>query len=507
MSENHVTRKQLLIVAFVSGAAIMTIEIAAARLLAPYFGTSLLIWTNIIGVVLLALSAGYFFGGRIADRRPHVRLLFTLLVAAGAAGIAIPWVVRPIARFVTLDALLLQSGSFFIFIASFAVTLLLLAVPLCLLGMISPFIIKLYSIDQHRVGESSGTVFAVSTVGSIIGTFLPALFLIPTFGTNATITSAGVALLAVGCWGTLHSTATRTAALLLTLIASSFAGSAGIRATSATLYEGESLYHYIRVEQGTDGSRRLIFNEGLGFQSEFHPDRILTGNYFDYYSTLPIFFNSGRKLNVLILGLAGGTISRQLSHFYGDRLHIDGVEIDKKVIDIGYRFFDLGQKNLSVFNEDGTVYLMRSVKKYDIVIVDAYHEELYIPWTMTTQEFWRLVSEKLSPDGIVAMNVIGSPDMKLVRAIANTQASVFQSVFTAGAGENNLNTTVVSGNRVFFSDDLKYDTAPEELWPLIRYLTSTAESVLPDPGGPVLTNDKAPVEFMTDSLMLGQDGA
>lgn len=500
--EKGVTGRQLLVTAFVSGAAVMMIEISAARLLAPYFGTSIFIWTNIIGVVLIALSAGYYIGGRMADRRPDPRILFSIIAAAGVIGMVIPWVVRPVARYLTLDALLFQSGSFFIFFSSFIVSLVIFAVPLGLLGIVSPFIIKLHAAED-RVGESSGIVFAISTIGSIVGTYLPTLWLIPTFGTNATVMSAGALLVAVAFWYVLRSATAKVAVTLSAFILVSLASGAGIRRTSATLYEGESAYQYIRVQETADGARQLMYNEGISFQSEWHPERILTGYYYDYYQTLPLLFDRDRDLNVLILGLAGGTISRQLYNFYGDRVRVDGVEIDKKVLDVAYTYFDLSQPNLSVYEDDGVVYLMRTNKKYDIIIIDAYQNQYYIPWTMTTIEFWKMVTEKLSPNGIVAMNVVGGPSSLLPRAIMNTQTRVFDHVFALRAGRDNLNMMVIASDSSLNFGTLRGESAVPELEQIANTIADSVQLIQFDPDGLILTNDKAPVEFLTDSILFG----
>ena len=191
----------LLIIAFVSGFSIMAMEISASRLLAPYFGTSLFVWTNIIGIVLIALSCGYYFGGKLADRVPQLNILLRLILAAGILFLIIPWIIKPLTSFVDISTLIEQPASIAIFISSLVVTAICFSLPLLLLGMVSPFIIKLYSASQEsHIGELAGRVFAVSTIGSILGTFLPTLYFIPVLGTRATINIFAIILILVGAF-------------------------------------------------------------------------------------------------------------------------------------------------------------------------------------------------------------------------------------------------------------------------------------------------------------------
>ncbi len=187
----------------------------------------------------------------------------------------------------------------------------------------------------------------------------------------------------------------------------------------------------MQVRQDKRGVRYLMYNQERGVQSLYDPKHILTGYYYDYCALLPYLqgYTPGKKFHVLLIGLAGAAVTREIKYFYGDDADIDAVEVDPQAIDISRRYFDLDQQHLNVINEDGRTYLMRSTKKYDIAIVDAYQNATYIPWPLTTHEFWQEVKERLTPTGMVAINVNIWYMNPLVRAVENSQASVFENVY------------------------------------------------------------------------------
>lgn len=498
-----ISNKFLLFLAFISGLTIMAMEISAARLMAPYFGNSLFVWTNIIGVVLIALSLGYYFGGKLADRQPQLNILLRLILAAGIIFLVIPWIVKPLTFFVTINILPLESASVIIFIGSFIVSLLLLAFPIMLLGMVSPFIIKLYSLSNKSIGEVAGSVFAVSTVGSILGTFLPTLWFIPTLGTRVTISLFAIILIAVASWG-LVAKKLYLLLLLLLFIPLSTIGKIAIKVSPDLIFEDESAYQFIQVTQDKEKTNYLIFNEGGGIQSVYNAKQILTqGMYYDFFTVLPYLIDSGQPKEVLILGLAGGTISRQLDYFFRDELKIDGVEIDKKVIKIAKQYFSLENPSLTVYNQDGRIFLQYTNKKYDLIIVDAYSQELYIPWTLTTQEFWRLVKSALTPAGLIAINVNSiSNESELLQAIANTMASVFKYSFITRMEENEgWNYMLIASQKNLSFQKLPALVKNKQLAGLANRIAATVISNKYDPRKLVLTDDRAPIEFMTEKMI------
>ncbi|MFH2104760.1 MAG: fused MFS/spermidine synthase [Parcubacteria group bacterium] len=493
----------LLITAFTSGMSIMALEISASRLLAPHFGTSLFVWTNIIGVVMIALSAGYYWGGKLADRRPQISLLLKLILTAGIIFLFIPWLIQPLSFLFDLGFLSSISGSVFIFFGSLLVTLILFAFPLSLLGMVSPFIIKLCSQDNKQIGNVAGSVFALSTVGSIIGTFLPTLWLIGAMGTKATITIFALALIVIASVGLVGKKYYKLTWLILLMIPLWGVSHLPVKATDGLVFEDESVYQYLQVVD--EGNKRyLIYNEGGGFQSAYSKDKILTGMYYDYFATLPYLIPTDEK-RVLILGLAGGIISKQLDHYFGNEIKIDGVEIDGKVIAAANQYFDLQNDSLTVYKQDGRVFLQQTENKYNLIIVDAYQKQMYIPWTLTTQEFWREASAKLSDQGLVVINVnASSSNSSLLQAIANSMASIFPNTYLAKAGDiDSWNYMIVASNQELDWDFLSASTDDPELLNIANKLSDNIRVFGYNPNQTVLTDDKAPIEFMVDSMIVG----
>ncbi len=489
-------RKKLLLVAFISGMAIMAMEVSAARLLAPYFGTSAFVWTNVIGVVLLALSLGYFWGGKLADKKPGLKLLGKLLIVAGIIFLLVPYLVRIMADF--LLAVLSPSFpiAFFIFVGSLLVTIFLFGVPLVILGMVSPLLIKLYSRQQEdHVGEVAGSIFAVSTLGSIIGTFLPTLLLIPWQGTKFTIWFFAVILLLLGIIVGYRERKTIGGGFLLLIIL--FVIFNFFYPHSAYLYEDESFYQYIKVEENPP-YRYLLFNEGMGIQSVFRADSVLTNFYYDYFNLLPYLFPPQQKIKVLIVGLAGGTISRSLLYFFPGQVEIDGVEIDKKVINIGRKFFALSDPRLNIFNQDGRVFLRLTQNQYDIIIIDAYSNELYIPWTMTTYEFWELVKQRLKPGGLVAFNVSTTKESELLSALARTVKTSFANTYIIDLPLD-YNVMILASQRNLPLDQIEARAISSSLDNLVYNFVQNAKLV--NQGKKELTDDHAPVEYLTNLLI------
>lgn len=500
---NKISSRFLLIIAFISGFSIMAMEISASRLLAPYFGTSLFVWTNIIGIVLAALSCGYYLGGKLADRVPQIKVLLRLIMAAGILFLIIPLVIKPLASYIDISSLASQSASVTIFFSSLIVTILLFSLPLLLLGMVSPFIIKLYSLSQvGRIGELAGNVFAVSTIGSILGTFLPTLYFIPVFGTRTTINIFAVILIFLGAFS-FGKSKLRLPALMLLLLVIIFFGNTAIKASPNLIFEDESAYQYIQVIKDQAGTKYLIFNEGGGIQSIYNSEKILTGRYHDYFNILPYLINSNEVKKTLILGLAGGTIATQFNYFFKDDIEIEGVEIDKKVIAVAKKYFGLDDSIVKIYNQDGRIFLRNTAKKYDIIIIDAYQNELYIPWTLTTQEFWNLTKDKLRKNGIIAINVnSSSKESDLLNAISNTIASVFKYAYITEVNKDGFNYIITaSENELDFTSFINL-IRDKKLRNLGSMFISLTKSLKYEEELMVLTDNRAPIEFMTEAMVL-----
>jgi len=470
----------------------MATEMSASRLLAPYFGNSLYIWANLIGLILIYLTAGYYLGGRLADRRPEPRLLCTLTMAAAVAIAILPFIARPIMGLAIKGLEQISAGAF---IGSFAVTVLLFAVPVTILGMVAPFAIRLRVTGVETAGNVSGSLYALSTVGSIVGTFLPVLVLIPWIGTRNTMLVFAGALAAVSAAGLGRRL---FAGAPLVILAGIVIPQGAIKPDSNSIFETESPYHYIQVTE-KNGTRYLKLNEGWAVHSIYNPDRLLTGAYWDYFSVAPWFASAGSPEKALVIGNAAGTIPRQLTYFYPD-IKIDGVEIDPDVVDTGKKYFDMNEPNLTLHVADGRPYLKTSDKIWDLIAVDAFRQP-YIPFYLTTREFFRETSDHLSDRGVVMINVGKTPgDSAVADAIASTMRDVFPSVYTFETGQ--FNQLVVATKKRTRVTDLGERTSamPPGVTQLARDVTPYLVDV--QPGGTVLTDDKAPVEWLTDQMIV-----
>ena len=479
---------------FVAGGASLATEMTGARLLAPYFGASDLVWANVIGLVLVALAVGYWIGGRLADRfATHRALALVVLVAAAALAI-IPFATRPLFAAAVSAFANVSEGAF---IASFFGALAMFIVPVTALGAVAPWSIRLAVDDIRHAGAVAGRLYALSTMGAILGTFLPVLVLIPTIGTRHTLLGIAVVLAlvatpALGRW-------TRAAPLIaIGLLWIPLGPIKPAGPGERILFEGESAYQFVQVVEEPNGDHVLHLNEGWAEHSLLPAHGVLTGNYWDAFTTLPALAG-GPTGKLLVLGNAGGTVA----HLFGSlwpRVAIDGVEIDPVVTSVGRRFFDLNNPRLHVYTADARFWLEGSHTRYDMIVVDAYAQP-YIPFYLATREFFALVAQHLSPGGVVAVNVGTPPDQQaLVGRIATTMRAVFPSVLSARyvpfnsivLGFDRATTITAVQRRLRAAHGLASGPA--------RQLATTMHLVTP--GGTPLTDDRAPVELLTDQALL-----
>ena len=498
------SRRLLLPLVFVSGMASLGVEFGASRLLAPYFGTSLYVWGILIGLILIYLSAGYVIGGRLADRHPRDDLLFQITAWAGLWIGLIPLVSYPI-------LLASQQGFRDLSVGLVAGTLLavvlLFAVPVILLGCVSPFAIRLLLKNIETGGNTAGRVYALSTAGSILGTFLPAFWFIPTYGTRPTLEGFGLALVLislVGLWPRRKVFALFALAVILAWIFLP----AGIKPPEfgSLLYEKESAYNYIQVVQ-VSTSTELILNEGQAIHSIYDSSDNLTHNYWDYLMLADVFRPAQSAppvpRSLLNLGLAGGTTARQYRIAYGSQIDITGVEIDPEILAVGHRYFHLGDAKAHEVVSDARYWLETQAGKYDVMVLDAYRQP-YIPFHLTTKQFFQHVRDHLNPGGVAAVNVgRTATDYRLVDAIASTMAAVYTNVYLID--DPNFNNTLVFGT----TEPVTMEDVDHNLALVNSPLASeAAQAVLaggwvkPSPyHGQVFTDDLAPVERLIDEII------
>lgn len=479
---------------FVVGAASLGAEIAAARLLAPYFGASTVVWANTIGVVLVALSAGYWLGGRYADRHPHLRGLCLLVLAAALLIAAVPFAARPFLGF-SVDAF--DTVSVGGFAGSLFGVLVLVAIPVTLLGAAAPWAVRLAVADLSRSGEVVGRLYAISTAGSLLGTMLAALLLIPLLGTQRTFLVFALALALVAVAGLGWRFAALPAALALAIAAP--VGTIKAADTGRVLYETETTHQYARVVERPDGARVLELNEGQAVHSLYRPDSYLTGDYWDGHLVLPFAAQAGPPARIAILGNAAGTVARAFGHFFPNTA-VDAVEIDAELTELGRRFFDLHNPRMHVFAEDARPWLERSGGDYNAIMVDAYRQP-YIPFYLATREFFELALDRLVPGGVAIVNV-GHPEggEELERVLGRTMAAAFRRVLRYPIEPTN--TLLVASQGTLTPQHLRR-RAGSLPSPLRRLALEAAAGLAPPlPGGEVYTDDRAPVEWLVDSSLL-----
>src|SRR5262245_40357042 len=462
-------RRQAIIGAvFTSGAALLCAELAASRLLAPFFGNSLFVWGALIGVFLGGLAVGYWAGGALADRYPAPELLVAV-IALGAAGL----LAAPFLDDHVLEAVVAWDPG--PRANPVIASILLFGLPCVLLAGVTPIAVRLRARELKTIGRTAGGLFSVSTVGSIVGTFATAFWLIPELGTHQLLGVAAAALFAVAAvlalverrvLGAVVTVAACAGAIVAALAFAPGTGGkrsaaearnwspvyrlrqspAGIEKTDYTGYEvvyrKDTEYHQLAVVQSED-VRVLRF--GSSFQSAMDVTRPFSTqySYTDLFSLATLYRPSTDSM--LFLGLGGGSAPKRMWRDF-PKLQVDVVELDPVVADVARRYFAVpDDPRLRIENEDGRLFLAKSDRKWDAIAIDVFYED-GIPFHMSTFEFFELVREHLEPGGVVLMNVIGSiqdSGSGLFRALYRTYRAVFPTVVVhpdvaPGGGIQNL---------------------------------------------------------------------
>jgi spermidine synthase len=500
----------LFITVFFSGLTALAVELSASRLLGNVYGSSNLVWATIIGLVLIYLTLGYWLGGKLADRYPRYDVFYKILMWGSLNVGLIPIISRPILRLTAnaLDALQIP------FLAgAFVTVLVLFVIPVTLIGMVSPFALRLALDDAQQAGRTSGLISAISTLGSFIGTFLPVLILIPLIGTYRTFLFLSSVLMGVACLGffiyvDFKSWLKYSWMPIILIILWIFGTRGADKATQNLIYETESTYNYIQVLE-QDEYRYLRLNDGQGIHSIYHPDQL---NYYGpwsqvlvapFFNPAPHSFDSIEK--IAIIGLAGGTSARQAAEVYGN-VEIDGFEIDPKIVAVGKKYFGMTQPNVHIFVQDGRWGLAHSNEQYDIISVDAYRPP-YIPWHMTTVEFFEIIHSHLQEDGAMVINIGRSPlDRTLIKDLATTIRQVFPSVFVMDV-PGSFNTILFATKQIGSWENfiINYDfILNSDVHPLLQEAMSIAiENRQESPQFTrVYTDDWAPIEWVTNKIVV-----
>lgn len=534
-------RRFLLLVVFLAGVGTLGVEMVMPRMLAPFFGTSQPIWAVVIGATLAYLAIGYRIGGTLADRNPDERQMFRLIAWAGLICAFIPLVARPVLQLAQFALRNVVAGGF---LGALAVVVLLFAAPVILMATVSPFAIRILLRDHAEgiaaAGRTVGTISALSTIGSIVGTFLTVLLLIPLIGTNGTLYLFAIFLVGLALIGLrdVRTLIMLGATLLLAIVSAGIGGQ--IKSADCfncrLIAERESDTNYIQVAEqqivyndGTVDPRRvLILNEGQALHSIYRlryaesgdPLDLLTdGGPWDYFSIAPYLYPDVQPTDVqslALLGSAAGSIPKQFLAIYGPTITIDAVEIDGQIVEMGRRYFDLEDRdprfpNYTTYVQDARYWLATTDRRYDVIGMDAYHQP-YIPFHLTTVEFFQQVQERLNPRGVAVVNAGRPPsgDDRLVNALASTMLAVFPQVFVIDTRFSNailvgVNEPVGDGVANFVANSAQFDIQALQLvayWAMnegrfgpVREFTAADARYAP------FTDDKAPVEQLIDGLI------
>lgn len=485
---------QIEIILITSGAVLMVFELTASRLVAPYLGASLVVWTSIIGTILASLSLGYFLGGKLADKKPDIKILSSILITSALFILASALLGKPILDFLSkIETLDLRAK------ATLA-NIMLFSIPSILMGMVSPYSIKLKLKSTKNAGAVSGKLYALATLGSIIGTFAGGFFLIPEFGTIRIlhILSAVMVFLAFLPEGKMIKGLVLKLIVLLIITISLFTfpyGNKNIIADFDTQYNRALV---LDTKDPQSGKTIRYLNTNGGYSSASYLDsNQLAANYTRYFDLFKFFTNSPQK--VLMVG--GGAYSYPkyfLEQF--PQSQIDVVEIDPKLTTISENYFNLKKNDrLKIYHEDGRVFLNRQGQKYDAILLDAAYR-WSIPFQLTTQEFLKTADKNLAENGMVIMNFLGSIDgqkSSFLKSEYSTYKSVFPNVYIFTTNSQSTTKTIQNLILVAFkSKDTKLENLQNPNPELKKFLGNLYTGPI-NTNLPILTDDFAPVENLT----------
>ena len=484
---------------FFAGMSVMAVELGASRLLAPYFSSSQIVWTIIIGTIMIAMALGNIYGGKSADKSPNPDKLY------GRILIAAVWIALiPVAgKYIVLgiSALLIFTvNNNFLIIAAFCACMVIFVFPLFLLGTVTPSLAK-YSVSSlDDSGRTVGTLGAFNTIGSIIGTFVPTFVTFPAVGTSITfLIFAGILIVLSVIYFVSNRVGYKKiiiSGVIFVLCCVFGHGDSFAFWQKDLTYEGESIYNYLQVSED-DKQVSLSTNVLFGVQSVYMKDDTLTGLYYDYAMAAPLMVpdKNPDSMEMLILGMGTGTYATQCRKYFGD-MNIEGVEIDEKITKLSRKYFALPD-DINVTTYDGRAFLNASDRKYDVIMVDAY-QDITIPFQMSSVEFFRLVKSHLNENGVmvVNMNMRGNDDGDINQYLADTISSVFGNVYTVEVDN--------STNRELFASDnndmmgMLNDNIPGIKDTDLRFMMNKVRdnSIAYNAGKLIMTDDNAPVELL-----------
>ena len=488
---------------FFAGMSVMAVELGASRLLAPYFSSSQIVWTIIIGTIMIAMALGNLYGGKSADKDPNPDKLYTRILIAAIWIAAIPVIGKYIIIAVA-GLVIFTVNSNYLVIAGFVTCMIVFVFPLFLLGTVTPSLVK-YSVDSlDESGSTVGKLGAYNTIGSIIGTFVPTFISIPAVGTAITfLIFAGILLVLAIIYFMSTKISIRKikkvpVSIVLFLICCILGHDSSFAFWQKDLtYEGESIYNYLQVYESPK-EVVLSTNVLFGVQSVYRKEKSLTGMYYDVAMAAPLMtdVHNMDDIDMLILGMGTGTYATQCRRYLGD-MSIEGVEIDEKITELAGSYFEL-PSDIPVTTYDGRAYLNATDNRYDVIMVDAY-QDITIPFQMSSVEFFSLVKSHLKPGGVmvVNMNMRGNSEGNINEYLSDTIASVFSNVYTADVYGATNRELFASDNQVMLDNLYANAGRPDSSDELSSLMSRVSLSLTHyDAGDRILTDDKAPVELL-----------
>lgn len=483
-----------LVTAFVNGAIVMGLELVAFRLYAPWFGYSQYVWGAMIGVVMIALSAGYWLGGALADRSDRAAPLYGVTLASGTWQAAMLLALTPLMDWLaTLGAIA----------GPLVASLIIFTPPMIGLAMTAPFVTRLLA-RTDAIGRTVGNVSAISTVGSILGVFGTSFALVPLVGTRTTLITCCALTVLVSAVGLAVSRKKLVAAAVVPAALLSLAPPLGWSADA--LWVRESEYNLVRVIRRED-QIFLALNDSHAAQTWYREGGGLTGRYFDLYALGPVLADRASRERergrVLVLGMGAGA-GVHATRLAAPDWDIDAVEIDPEVVAAAEAYFDIHpDEHLRVHVADARPFVAHDDGTYDVVHVDLFQGGVYQPFYLLTEEAFRAVRARMHEGSVLMFNVYdGAPDHPLLAAIVSTLRRVFPTVYELPAGRRNHVLLVFTEERSL--DSVREALRREDLSTDVRAVAGKASNDVTEvscPEGMVLTDDHAPVEELTRQML------
>ena len=513
--ENKLIRSKyfLYLTEFFAGMSVMAVELGASRLMAPYFSSSQIVWTVIIGVIMIAMAIGNVWGGKLADRSATPDKLYRRLIIAAIWIALIPFVGRYLIAGISLLLALFVTKNFLVW-AALAACLVIFAFPCVLLGTVTPSLTRFTVDNLDDTGKTVGRLNALNTIGSIIGTFVPTFVTIPAVGTAATFLIFSGVLAAIGIayfvFEKKKSVPGIVSVLLIAGLCFALPSYSFAFWQSDITLEDESIYNYLQVKEDAHQTT-LSTNVLFGVQSVQNKDGRLTGMYYDYALAAPCMAGmgggDGTGRSVMILGMGSGTYAGYCARYYPNAA-VQGAEIDSKIADIARTHFGLPD-TVEVAVADGRAYLAASEELFDVIMVDAY-QDITIPFQLSSQEFFREVAAHLKPEGVmvVNLNMTSREDGSINQYLCDTMASVFAYTYLADV-PGNTNTEVFCTNAPGLPERFAASRAALTDGDYAAMMAEVAADLTVYTGGDcLLTDDRAPVEVLgmrvLDELIAGE---